>query len=182
MPERTHDRGHARRLERDVDALASGELPHRIDRIGRRGVDDVGCPEPSGEIELGRHHVHRDDAFGACDPRALQGRQPDAAEADHGDRGTGADPGGVDRGADAGGDAASQQADAGQIGLSGQPDGLHGVDDGVGGERPQGECAGDGLAGRYPPDPRRLLPRVRASAWTVSKARSARAARNGPGE
>ena len=47
---------------------------------------------------------------GARQPRALEGGQPDAAEADHGDRVARQDGRGVDRGADAGGCAATEEA------------------------------------------------------------------------
>jgi len=48
-------------FERVVDATA-GRLLDRLDRVDGATVDDVGGAELLGQLELGRHHVDREDA------------------------------------------------------------------------------------------------------------------------
>ena len=74
-------------------------------------VDEVGRAERLGHLELVRVEVDGEDAAGLGHHRALDARQADAAEAEHGDGGAGLDLGGVEHRADAGGDAAAEQAD-----------------------------------------------------------------------
>ena len=78
---RRTDRG-----EREVDAAPAGQLAHRLDRIDRGRVHDVGRPERVGVPELLRRDVDGDDLSRSAQQRALDDGEPDAAAADHGDR------------------------------------------------------------------------------------------------
>ena len=74
-------------------------------------VDEVGRAERLRHLELVGVDVDGEDAAGLGHHRALDRRQADAAEAEHGDGRARFDLGGVEHRADAGGDAAAEQAD-----------------------------------------------------------------------
>ena len=99
---------HAQGLEGILNP-AAGQLLDRFDRVGPAGVDHVGGAEMLGHVELRALDVDRDDAPGAGDGGAVDGRQADAAAADHRHRAADLDLGGVDHRAEAGGDAAADQ-------------------------------------------------------------------------
>ena len=98
-------------LEAVVHA-ATGELANRLDRVGFFGVDHVGGAELARQFELLRHHVDGDDASGSGNGRAVDGRQPNTAAADHRHVGAGFHAGGVNHRANASGNATTNQRSA----------------------------------------------------------------------
>ena len=83
-----------------------------VDRIALGRIDGVSGAELFRELELGGKLVDRDDHAGACDSRALDDREANAAGAEDGDGRAGRHFGGVERGADAGHHAASDERGA----------------------------------------------------------------------
>src|SRR5262249_42208016 len=135
------DVGVADGLEGDVDAVAvADERAHLLGGVvagGAAYVEDVGCAERLGPLELLVDDVDGDDAGGAGDTRSLDDVDADAAAAEDGDGLAGLDARGVDGGADAGHDAAADETGAIERDVVIDLDGGRGVDDGAGGERAQ---------------------------------------------
>ena len=156
-------RRHAGRLERDVDAIASGEIAHRGHRIHRGRVDHVGRAQCGGPPQLRGSDVDRDQAFRARDPRSLHRGQPDAAEADHRHGGTRPHLRGLDRGPDTGGHPAPEQACAIERDAVRQRDRLCRMDHGAGREGSAGQDPGERGAVPCSAEPGRLDPRVGAA-------------------
>ena len=99
-------------LEGMIDAPARHLDQHLLDGLVMvLGVDALGCTELACQLELGRIGVDGDDATRLRLARTLNRREADAAEAEHGDRVSGLDLGGIVDCADAGRDAAAEQAD-----------------------------------------------------------------------
>ncbi len=162
--EHRHRLGHhlwnARGFEREVDAVAPRELANRRDGVDGRCIDRVGRPEPTRPFQLRRGDVDGDQPLGAGDPRALQRREADPAEADHRDAGAGPHLRRLGRRADAGGDAASEQTSAPQRQFRRHRDRLRGMHDGVRGERSERERPRERRGVPRPADARRLRPRM----------------------
>ncbi|MOA00527.1 hypothetical protein D3C78_1198970 [compost metagenome] len=112
LQRRAHHVHVADALEREVHA-AIGQFDDDVldGLVVVLGVDAVGGAHGAGQHELVRVGVHGDDAAGLGLHRALDHRQADAAQAEHGDGIAFLDLGGVVHGAQAGGDATAQQAD-----------------------------------------------------------------------
>src|SRR5690606_27945369 len=99
--------GFADDFEAVVEAAAAGEFGEGGGDFLRG--DGVGGADLLGQFVLGLERVDGEDGAGPGDARALDHGEADAAAADDGDGGAGADLGGVDGGADAGGDAAADE-------------------------------------------------------------------------
>src|SRR5690606_20587588 len=99
--------GFADDFEAVVEAAAAGEFGEGGGDFV--GGDGVGGADLLGQFVLGLERVDGEDGAGSGDARALDHGEADAAAADDGDGGAGADLGGVDGGADAGGDAAADE-------------------------------------------------------------------------
>ena len=74
------------RLDADVGAVAAGQRPDRLDRVGGAGVDGVGGAERRGQLELARVEVDGDDGGRPGELRPGDGGTPDAAAAEDGHR------------------------------------------------------------------------------------------------
>ena len=125
--------------------------------------------------------VHRDQPRRAGDPRALQGRQTDAAEAD--DRDAGARPysGGLDRGAHARGHSAPEEAVRDNGSSAGIGITCVRCDHRVGGERAAEQDTDERFVGAGAMDPRRLGQLVPAPAGDAAQALATPAAGDRPG-
>ena len=97
-------------IAENAKSTPSGQLAHLRDRVAAGRVDRMRRTELERERELLRHHVHRDDRRRAREPRALHDREPDAAAADHRDRGALVHRRRPERGARAGREAAREEA------------------------------------------------------------------------
>ena len=89
------------------DRMRTADTGNRLDRIGLRPIHGIRRAKLARLFELVVVDVHGDDSARARDPRALDGRQADAAAAEDGDRLAGAHLRRVDGGADAGHHAAA---------------------------------------------------------------------------
>ena len=74
------------------------------------GIHRIGGTELLGELELGRVHVHRDDARSLGQRGALDHAQPDAPQAEYRHGGSRFHLGRIQHGADTGGHSAAEQA------------------------------------------------------------------------
>ena len=81
-------------------------------KIAVAHVDNVGGAKLGGKLQFHRVVVDRDDAAGADDCRAIDGRHADTTAADHHHRLPRRHLGGVEHGADAGNDATADQRGA----------------------------------------------------------------------
>ena len=75
----------AEHFERDVDAVAAGQLAHARHGVSGRGVDDVGGAQPARGLELVVLDVDRDDLRRAERLGDLDDVDADAAGGDDGD-------------------------------------------------------------------------------------------------
>jgi hypothetical protein len=111
----------SRHLEGVVDA-AERHVASRLHRIDAARRDRVAGAELARQRELALVEIDGDDSRRAGRDRAQQRGEPDAAEADHGNAGAGADPRGVGDRADAGEHRAAEQGRLGERQLVVDPD------------------------------------------------------------
>ena len=88
---------------------ALGHFLHRQHWVHFLGIHHVRGAKFLRELKLGRHHVDGDDAAGTGNGRAVDGREADAAAADHGHRFARLNLGRVDDRAYPGGHAAADE-------------------------------------------------------------------------
>src|SRR5690606_21915168 len=79
-----HRSGVAHGHEAGIDAF-TGDLLDGFHHVLGRRVYGVGGSEMPGELQLRVHDVDADDRIGTCDRRPLDGVEPDATTANHGD-------------------------------------------------------------------------------------------------